>query len=105
MRSFVWFSYFLPELWSLNCQKLCPFSIFTDVSNKSKAVIAVYVYAFESSRFALLENGIGYYAMTYSLEDGEFHLKMVHFVKILLIQHFFLMFYSSVSRELLFRPL
>ena len=37
---------------------------FADVSNKSKAVIAVYVYAFESSRFALLENGIGYYAMT-----------------------------------------
>ena len=42
---------------------------FANVSNKSKAVIAVYVYAFESSRFALLENGIGYYAMTYSLED------------------------------------
>ena len=60
----------MSELWSLNCQKLCPFYIFfTNVSNKSKAVIAVYVYAFESSRFALLENGIGYYAMTYSLED------------------------------------
>ena len=42
---------------------------FADVSNRSKAVIAVYVYAFESSRFTLLENGIGYYAMTYSLED------------------------------------
>ena len=42
---------------------------FANVSNKSKGVIAVYVYAFESSRFALLENGIGYYAMTYSLED------------------------------------
>ena len=42
---------------------------FANVSNKSKAVIAVYVYAFESSRFALLENGIGYYAMAYSLED------------------------------------
>ena len=38
-----------------------------DVSNKSKAVIAVYVYAFEIFRFALLENGIGYHAMTYSL--------------------------------------
>ena len=42
---------------------------FADVRNKSKAVIAVYVYAFESSRFTLLENGIGYCAMTYSLED------------------------------------
>ena len=33
------------------------------------AVIAVYVYAFESSRFGLLENGIDYYAITSSLED------------------------------------
>ena len=32
-------------------------------------VLAGYVYASESSRFALLENDIGYYAMTYSLED------------------------------------
>ena len=37
---------------------------FADMSNKSKAVIAVYVYAFESSCFVLLEN-----AMAYSLED------------------------------------
>ena len=37
---------------------------FADVSKKSKVVIAIYVYTFESSRFALLENGIGYYAMT-----------------------------------------
>ena len=42
---------------------------FADVSNKSKAVTAVYVYAFERSRFALSENGIRYYAMTCSLED------------------------------------
>ena len=45
------------------------FHFLTDVSNKSKAVTAVYAYAFESSRFTLIENGIGYYAMTYSLED------------------------------------
>ena len=42
---------------------------FADVSNKYYAVITVYVYAFKSSRFTLLENGISYYAMTYSLED------------------------------------
>ena len=42
---------------------------FTDFSNKSKAVMIIYVYAFESSRFTLLENGVGYYAMTCSLED------------------------------------
>ena len=45
---------------------------FANVSNKPKAVIAIYVYAFESSRFAVLGNGIGYYAMTYSLEDISF---------------------------------
>ena len=37
---------------------------FADVSKKSKTVIAIYAYAFESSRFALLENGIGCYVMT-----------------------------------------
>ena len=53
------------ELWSLNCQKLCFFSqIFADVSKKSEAVIAIYVYASESSRLALLENDVDYYAMT-----------------------------------------
>ena len=36
---------------------------FADISKKIKAVIAIYVYASESSRFALLENGVGYYAM------------------------------------------
>ena len=65
MGSFVWFLCLLPELWSLNCQKLCPFCVFfADVRKKSKAVIAIYFYASESSRFALLGNGIGYYAMT-----------------------------------------
>ena len=60
----------VPELWSLKCQKLCSFCIFfADVSNKSMVVAAVYVDAFECSRFTYLENGIGYYAMAYSLED------------------------------------
>ena len=37
---------------------------FDDISKKSVAVIvAIYVYASESSPFALLENGVGYYAM------------------------------------------
>ena len=44
------------------------FHVFVDVSNKSTAVIAVYVYALESSRFTF-RSGIGYYAMKYSLED------------------------------------
>ena len=37
---------------------------FVDISKESKAVIAIYVYASESSRFPLLENGVGYYAMS-----------------------------------------
>ena len=70
MGSFVWFSCLFPELWSLNCQKLCLFCIFcADMNNKSETGIAVYIYAFESSRFTFLENRIGCYAMTYSLED------------------------------------
>ena len=53
---------------TLKLSKIVSFlHFFANVSNKSKAVIAVYVYT--CSRFALLENDIGYYAMTYSLED------------------------------------
>ena len=44
---------------------MCTFlQFFADVSKKSKAVKAIYVYASESSRFALLRNGVGYYAIT-----------------------------------------
>ena len=39
------------------------------LSNEFRTVIAVYVYAFESSRLTLSENGAGYYAVTYSLKD------------------------------------
>ena len=45
--------------------KICAlFSIFADFSKRSKTVIAMYVYVSENSRLALLEYGIGYYAMT-----------------------------------------
>ena len=37
---------------------------FAYVSKKSKVVIAICVYASESSRFALLESGVDYYVMT-----------------------------------------
>ena len=36
---------------------------FADISKKSKAFIAICLYASESSHFAFLENGVGYYAM------------------------------------------
>ena len=45
--------------------KIVPFlQFFADVSKRSKVVITIYVYASESSRFAFLENGIGYHAIT-----------------------------------------
>ena len=37
---------------------------FVDTSKINEAVVAIYVYVSESSHFALLENGIRYYAMT-----------------------------------------
>ena len=40
-----------------------------DLSKKSKSIEAVYIYASERSRYALSENGIVYYAMTYCFED------------------------------------
>ena len=49
----------------LKLSKIVSFlQFFSDVSKKSKAVIVIYEYVFESSRFALLKNVIGYYAMT-----------------------------------------
>ena len=48
----------------LKLSKIVSFlQFFVDISKKSKAVIAIYAYASESSRFAVLENGVCYYAM------------------------------------------
>ena len=64
MGLLVWFPFLLPELWSLNCLKLYPLYILLLISAKKfKAVMAIHVDASESSRFALLENGVGYYAI------------------------------------------
>ena len=38
--------------------------LFANVSEKFKAGLSIYVHLSESSRFALLENVNGYYAMT-----------------------------------------
>ena len=49
----------------LKLSKIVPFlQLFADVSKKYKAVLAIYVYVSENSYFPLLENGIGYYAIT-----------------------------------------
>ena len=48
----------------LKLSKLVSFlQLSADVSKKSKAVIAIYVYSTESSCFALLENDVGYSAL------------------------------------------
>ena len=64
MGSLVLFSYLLSYDGSEIVKNCVLFPIFSDVSKKSKAVIAIYVYASESSCFALLENGVGYSALT-----------------------------------------
>ena len=64
--SLVLFSYLLPYLWSLSCQKLCLFCN-SNISRNSKAVEAIYIYPSESSRFALLKSGVDYYATIYIL--------------------------------------
>ena len=66
MGSFVSFPCSLPELWSSNCLKSAFFQFCVDLSNKSKFVQAIYIYASERSRYTFSENGIVYYAMTYS---------------------------------------
>ena len=40
-----------------------------DSRKKSKSIKAIYIYVSERSRYALSENGIVYYAMTYCFED------------------------------------
>ena len=65
MVSLVLFSYLFPELWSLNCQKLCPFRNFLMMSAKNlRQFIALYVYAPTSSRLTLSENGVGHNDIT-----------------------------------------
>ena len=48
----------------LKLSKIVSFSqFFADISKKSKIVTTIYVYASKSSRFILLKNGVGYYAL------------------------------------------
>ena len=50
----------------LKLSKIVSFlQFFADISKKSKAVIAIYVYACKSSVFTLLENGVGYYDLEF----------------------------------------
>ena len=49
----------------LKLSKIVPFlQLFVDVNKKTKDVTTIYVDASQSSRFALLKNDIGNYAMT-----------------------------------------
>ena len=60
---------------------------FADVSKKSNAVIAIHVYASESSRFALRK---WCWLLCNELEFRRYYcLKLMNFVKFLLSQYFF----------------
>ena len=85
-------------VWSLNCQKLRPFCTFLLMLGKIKAVIEIYIYPFESSRFALSENGIGCYAMTLEFRGFQ-RLMLMNFVKFLLSQHFFGIFLLNIFMD------
>ena len=63
-------SMFLSWVMVLKLSKKVHFLQFcADLSKKSKSIKAIYIYASERSRYALSENGIVYYAMTYCFGD------------------------------------
>ena len=45
------------------------FEFFADLRKKSRSIKAIYIYVTKRSRYALSENGIVYYAMTYCFGD------------------------------------
>ena len=54
----------------LKLSKKCIFlQFYADLSEKSKSIEAIYIYASERSLYALSENGIVYYALTYCFGD------------------------------------
>ena len=46
-----------------------------DLSKTSRSIKAIYIYAFERSRYALSENGIVYYTMSYCFGDIMFEVE------------------------------
>ena len=64
-RSFVWFSYLLFELWSLNYPKKCICCNFVLTSARNKSVRAIYTYASESSHYTLSENDMVYRGLSH----------------------------------------
>ena len=68
MGFFVYFPCSLPELWSWNRLKMYIFCNFIHTS-ALESIKAIYIHASERSRYALSENCIFYYAMTYFFGD------------------------------------
>ena len=65
--SFVYFPWFLSELWSLNGPKKNKFLQFSaDLSKKPKSVKVIYIYPSESSHYTLLENDVVYRSLSHS---------------------------------------
>ena len=61
-----------------------------------KSVKAIYIYASVRSRYALSENGIAQYALTYCFGDIE-GLTLTNFVKLMLSQHIFWYLIAYIS--------
>ena len=76
----------------------------SEFSKKSKSIKLIYIYASERSGYALSENGIAYYCMTYCFRDIR-----VWSQKILLnfcwVSIFFDILTANISKEWWLRPL
>ena len=63
MMPFVWFPFFLPELWSLNFPKFSLhlfLQICADLTRKSKSILAIYLDLSERPHQALSESSMFY---------------------------------------------
>ena len=81
-------------------EKVKPGFLLSSMCVFPKALIAIYVYASESSRFILLENGIGYYAMTQRFEiyfiKVFYVIEVFQFIEVYFISQYLLNFCSDL---------
>ena len=74
MMPFVWFPFFLPELWSLNFPKFSLhlfLQICADLSKKSKSIVAIYLDLSERPHQALSESSMFYRGLANGSWDIE----------------------------------
>ena len=75
MGAFVWFPYFLPELWSLTFpKKYIVLQFCADLSKKPKSVKAIYIY--DSFHYTLLEKDMIYRGLNHrSWDISNYNIK------------------------------